>query len=116
MVGVPQRQGRHWRYRTMSALPVAYDPRALLDLLDDMGLLIVHPKQMISRETVAKLLGCCENTVDNRLDAQHRGFDPDFPKKRLKGENSVGWVAGEVLAYIDGLPHATKKTGMEKGR
>lgn len=100
----------------MSAHPVAYDPRALLDLLDDMGLLIIHPKQLIDRETVAKLLDCSGNTVDNRQDDGHKGFDRNFPKKRKKGENSVGWVAGEVFDYIDALPQVHKKSGAGKER
>ena len=99
----------------MSALPADYDPRALLDALDHMGLLIIHPKQLVSRETVARLLGCCENTVDNRLDEKHKGFDCRFPQKRQKGENSVGWVAGEVFDYIDSLPAAKAATRQGKG-
>ena len=80
------------------------DPRQLLDLMEDRGLVIIHPKQLISRDAVAALLGCCGNTVDNRTDKKHKGYDSTFPKKRKKGENSAGWIAGEVFDYIDSLP------------
>ena len=80
------------------------NPRDILDLIEDQGLLIIHPKQIIGRKTLSVLLDCSEGTIDNRTDPTHKGFDPNFPAKRKKGENSVGWLAGEALDYIDALP------------
>ncbi len=92
------------------------DPRDVLDLLEDQGLLIIHPKQIIGRSVFAKLLGCSENTIDNRANPDHKGHDPRFPEKRKKGENSVGWLAGEAFDYIDALPKiASERNCKTKG-
>lgn len=90
----------------MSTQPLVPDPRDLLALLEEEGLLIIHPKQIISRRQFSILLGCCENTIDNRTNPNHKGRDKTFPDKRKTGENSVGWYAGEVFDYIDSLPKA----------
>lgn len=88
----------------MTSKQLTPNPREVLDLLEDQGLLIIHPKQIIGRKTLSMLLDCSEGTIDNRTDPNHKGFDPSFPAKRKKGENSVGWLAGEAFDYIDALP------------
>lgn len=90
------------------------NPRDVLDLLEEEGLLIIHPKQVIDRKKFARLLNCCENTIDNRVKRAKEGLDSAFPKKRRTGENSVGWLAGEVLDYIDSLPVVPSETGDEE--
>ena len=90
----------------MSTQPLVPNPRDLLAMLEEEGLLIIHPKQVISRRQFSILLGCCENTIDNRSNPKHKGHDEAFPKKRIKGENSVGWYAGEAFDYIEALPKA----------
>ena len=82
------------------------DPRQMLALLEEEGLLIIHPKQVISKRAFSILLSCSENTIDNRGNRDHNGFDEGFPEKRKTGENSVGWYASEAFDYLDSLPKA----------
>lgn len=96
----------------MSAHPLVPNPRDLLALLEEEGLLIIHPKQVISRRTFSILLNCCENTIDNRGNSDHNGFDVAFPEKKQVGENSVGWYAGDAFDYLDSLPKA--RTGKQR--
>lgn len=100
----------------MSMQVIVPNPKDILDLLDERGLVIFHPKQLLGRNVLCKLLDCSGGTIDNRGDPDHKGFDPKFPKKREKGGNSIGWMAGEVFDYIDTLPYGRTCLARSKGR
>jgi len=45
------------------------------------------------------------STIYDKLDQKSKRYDPDFPKPRKLGMNSVAWVENEVEQWLKNLPY-----------
>ena len=64
----------------------------------------IHPKSIIRKKELSKLLDLSEGTIENRTKPGAPGYDKGFPKPKKLGPNSIGWIAGPIFDYIDNLP------------
>ena len=49
------------------------------------------------------LTGISRSGLYERMNPNSQSFDPTFPRKRVLGPRAVGWLLGEVTAWITSL-------------
>jgi prophage regulatory protein len=67
----------------------------------------IDPNQILRQPAVSALVGLSRASIYNRINPKSRFHDPQFPRPvplngRKKG-GAVGWVARDVLKWIDDL-------------
>jgi prophage regulatory protein len=58
---------------------------------------------IIRLKTVKEITGLSRSTIYDKLDKNSSRFDPLFPKKIKLGARAVGWLKGEVEAWLDSM-------------
>jgi prophage regulatory protein len=59
--------------------------------------------QIIRLKDVLAITGLSRSTIYDKQDPKSTRFDPLFPKKVKLGARAVGWLKGEVEAWIDSM-------------
>jgi prophage regulatory protein len=60
----------------------------------------MHEQRYIRKSEITRLTGLSLSTI-YRLEQ-----DGTFPRRRLLGRNAVGWLAREIVAWLDSRPAA----------
>lgn len=60
--------------------------------------------QMLKLRDVTHRCQISRSTIYDKLDQKSKRYDPDFPKPRKLGLNSVAWVENEVEQWLRNLP------------
>ena len=63
-----------------------------------------HPMRMLKLRDVTTKCQISRSTIYDKLDQKSKRYDPDFPKPRKLGLNSVAWVENEVEQWLRNLP------------
>lgn len=68
-----------------------------------------HPQidtiRMLKLRDVSSKCQISRSTIYDKLDHKSKRYDPDFPKPRKLGMNSVAWVENEVEQWLKNLPY-----------
>ncbi|MFW1870494.1 AlpA family phage regulatory protein [Acinetobacter sp. ULE_I024] len=60
--------------------------------------------RMLKLRDVTDKCQISRSTIYDKLDQKSKRYDPDFPKPRKLGMNSVAWVENEVELWLKNLP------------
>ncbi len=61
--------------------------------------------RMLKLKDVISKCQISRSTIYDKLDQKSKRYDPDFPKPRKLGMNSVAWVENEVEQWLKNLPY-----------
>jgi len=64
-----------------------------------------HTMRMLKLRDVISKCQISRSTIYDKLDQKSKRYDPDFPKPRKLGMNSVAWVENEVEQWLKNLPY-----------
>lgn len=67
-----------------------------------------HHNETIRMLKLRDVINKCQlsrSTIYDKLDQKSKRHDPDFPKPRKLGMNSVAWVEHEVEQWLQKLPY-----------
>ncbi|EEY88009.1 AlpA family phage regulatory protein [Acinetobacter radioresistens] len=67
-----------------------------------------HPTSTMCMLKLKDVINKCQisrSTIYDKLDQKSKRYDPDFPKPRKLGMNSVAWVENEVEQWLKNLPY-----------
>lgn len=60
--------------------------------------------RMLKLRDVTSKCQISRSTIYDKLDQKSKRYDPNFPKPRKLGMNSVAWVEHEVERWLQNLP------------
>lgn len=60
--------------------------------------------RMLKLRDVTSKCQISRSTIYDKLDQKSKRYDPNFPKPRKLGMNSVAWVEHEVERWLQSLP------------
>lgn len=56
--------------------------------------------RMMKLKAVTDKCQISRSTIYDKLDSKSRRYDPEFPKPRKLGQNSVAWIEEEINTWI----------------
>jgi prophage regulatory protein len=59
--------------------------------------------QIIRLADVKAITGLSRSTIYDRMNSKSRRFDSSFPQKIKLGARAVGWLKGDIDAWLDSM-------------
>jgi prophage regulatory protein len=60
----------------------------------------INELRLIKLKTVTDKCQISRSTIYDKLDSKSKRYDPEFPKPRKLGQNSVAWIEEEINTWI----------------
>jgi prophage regulatory protein len=70
-------------------------------------------KQILRLDDIKEITGLSRSTIYDRGDVNSPRFDPKFPKRIKIGLRAVGWLQGDLDAWLDSMIQLSSAGGEE---